>query len=472
MASSSSSRHAGRGAPTAATRAPRLSQAPFSTGSRAVVTVQTMSAPRVASSALMQATPFTSLAHFATLSGLRLQTRISDTGRTLRNAAAWVRASTPLPRRATTLGEPEVRQSTATAEAAAVRSAVGQVASRTARVRPVVASMSTMVACIVGRPRRALPGIWVISLVARMPPTSAGFRKNTPSSGGISITLRSGCTTRRAEKSISASRTAAMSASRPSRRRTSASERCTVMVESAFYARGYRRPWRRDRRYLRGIAPAEARPRGGPSRPPRRRRGDFVRQRRPDSARRRVPLRLSARLWRASPLWLQPDHRRLLPPERAAEARAVPAAVLALLAPRPPCGGGAALFEADRALRERARNPRRGSGGWRIPAPHRLAQGVPHRARARPAPRGGRAVEARVRHRLSRRRRAHAARARAARRARAGRRAALDRAVERRRPARARARLPRRVRAPRRAIRPGQCGEPRSGWRRLAPAQR
>ena len=56
------------------------------------------------------------------------------------------------------MGEREVRQSTATAEAAAVRSAVSQVASRTASVRPVAASMSTMVACIVGQAASGVAG--------------------------------------------------------------------------------------------------------------------------------------------------------------------------------------------------------------------------------------------------------------------------------------------------------------------------
>src|SRR6185436_18971387 len=105
-----------------------------------------------------------------------------------------------------------------------------------------------------------------------------------------------------------------------------------------------------------------------------------------------LPLWLSARLRRTSALRAQPDNRRPLPPVRAAAHRAFLMEVLASLPTGAPCRGGAALLEADRALRERA--PGAGCGGrcdW-IPAPGRVDESIPHGARARPALCRGRAL--------------------------------------------------------------------------------
>ena len=194
MAALSSSRQVGRGAPTAATKAPGLSQAPCSTGSLALVTVHTMSAPRTASSALVQARPPMSRAHCCALAAVGLHTRISDTSRTARSICAWLRASTPLPSMATTWGVRGTSTSAATAEAAAVRMAVMVLPSITASVWPVTGSISTMVLSSVGKPFCALPGTSVMSLVLSASPSWAGFKNSRPSldASPMGMTMRSG----------------------------------------------------------------------------------------------------------------------------------------------------------------------------------------------------------------------------------------------------------------------------------------
>ena len=209
MAASSSSRQVGRGAPTAATKAPGWSHSPSSTGALALVTVHTMSAPRTACSALAQATPPMSSAHALALAALGLHTRISDTSRTARSMCAWLRASTPLPSMATTCGLRGTSASAATAEAAAVRIAVMVLPSITARVWPVAGSISTMVLSSVGKPFWALPGTRVMSLVLSASPSCAGLRNSRPlaEASPMGMTVRKGCSTWPSVKATRASRT-------------------------------------------------------------------------------------------------------------------------------------------------------------------------------------------------------------------------------------------------------------------------
>ena len=96
--------------PTALTCAPGASHSRRTIGSRAVVQVQTTSAPRSASSAVPPSR--------------RLQVRISASPRTALIASACERAWTPAPRMATIRAPPGASARVATAETAAVRISV------------------------------------------------------------------------------------------------------------------------------------------------------------------------------------------------------------------------------------------------------------------------------------------------------------------------------------------------------------
>src|SRR5690349_17250097 len=157
IAASSSSRQVGRGAPTALTRAPRLSHAPRRTGVCEAVAVTTTSAPRTAVSASVTVAPCSRAKRWA-CSAVRLHTRTSSKRRTRPSASRWACAWTPLPSRASTRASGAARRRVTAADTAAVRLSVMRRPSITARGSPVSVRHSTMIARWVGNPRRALPG--------------------------------------------------------------------------------------------------------------------------------------------------------------------------------------------------------------------------------------------------------------------------------------------------------------------------
>ena len=129
--------------PTALTCVPARSHAPSSTGSREAVTVQTMSASATASRALGGRLDRRSRWRFraastkrATWAGSRLHTRTRRSGRTSATASRCVAAWTPLPSRARVLASARASARVATPDTAAVRMAVIELASITARRRP------------------------------------------------------------------------------------------------------------------------------------------------------------------------------------------------------------------------------------------------------------------------------------------------------------------------------------------------
>ncbi len=128
---------------------PGSSHSPNSTGWRDDVTVHTMSLPSTACSGLSHtstAMPSASPAQAANALAcfqFRLNTRTADSGRTSEMASRCVRACTPLPSSARVDASSRARSLVATADTAAVRTAVMEDASSIAASVPVLPSNSS-----------------------------------------------------------------------------------------------------------------------------------------------------------------------------------------------------------------------------------------------------------------------------------------------------------------------------------------
>ena len=144
---SSSSRAAGLLDPTAATNAPGLTSAPSNSGSLARVAVQITSPPlaAVAASTAVAGTPNSVCTQLANSgAAARPATRTRWKGCASRNASAWARACTPLPKMESVAASRAARRCIATALAAAVRYFVISLASIVASASPVSDENSTI----------------------------------------------------------------------------------------------------------------------------------------------------------------------------------------------------------------------------------------------------------------------------------------------------------------------------------------
>src|SRR6266576_939166 len=212
--------------PTELTWTPGESHSRRTIGSVACVVAATTSEPRIASSYELTARacgPISS-ASASALDRSRPATRISLNARTRGNARACERAWTPVPRRASTSASSRARSRVASAEPAAVRAAVMDVPSITARGVPFSVSKTTITAWCVCR--SMFCGKSVTSLHAS--PADGRYAGITPRSACRSCTLaaiRGGIDASPALRSLCAAASASTSSSRSSNSRTSASER-------------------------------------------------------------------------------------------------------------------------------------------------------------------------------------------------------------------------------------------------------
>ena len=131
---------------------------------------------------------------------LGLKIRTSWIGRTHSTARTCVRAWTPLPNTASTVLSVLANWSVANPHAAAVLIAVSVAPSISACGTPVLASITSSVPWIDGRPRRALAGKTDTALTVRIPPlpssSAAVMTSVAPSASPVGTTARGGDWTR------------------------------------------------------------------------------------------------------------------------------------------------------------------------------------------------------------------------------------------------------------------------------------
>ena len=209
---SSHSRISGVNAPTRSTCVPSRTHAPRTTGSRAVVAHETMSASASATvrSGAGSAGRWWDRSNAAVRvarSNERPQTLIRSIGRTAQWAAATYGASAPVPTTTTCFESARERYVDARAEAAPVRRKVIASPSIKATGWPVVPSISRYSAATLGRPRSRLRGNTVTIFTPSPAPSHAGISNRRSPSGVTGWLARTGAVApaRNASRSASTS---------------------------------------------------------------------------------------------------------------------------------------------------------------------------------------------------------------------------------------------------------------------------
>ena len=150
------------------------------------VTVVTMSAPRTASSVLLQAcnrrfgTPRRLRMSLAVAAGSVSKSRSVSMPSRWWKASAWNSLCAPLPMRAIVRASARASARAAITDVAAVRMAVVMVSSLTCVGRPLATSASTPKAITVGRPSKALPGWPLTYLKLYCAASATGINSITP----------------------------------------------------------------------------------------------------------------------------------------------------------------------------------------------------------------------------------------------------------------------------------------------------